>query len=196
MYHVYLLYCGTLGTDGTRIFGSISFLQKRSLQKLNADKSSGIPPAADIDLIGVLDVVPALILFEERAKALLGKAGQSVIVTPQLVNGVQVFGTDLVICLEADGKSAQLMFVVGSNKLLSHNGWQDNLAFALHLQSDLMEHHTNLMRPISISKNRYNQHVTPFSLIIECGTEANTLAEAKESIKSFASSLDRVLPVN
>ena len=102
MYQVYFLYCGTLSTDGTRIFGSISFLQKRSLQKLNADKSSGIPPAADIDLIGVLDVVPALILFEERAKALLGKAAQSVIVTPQLVNGVQVFGADLVICLEAD----------------------------------------------------------------------------------------------
>ena len=52
MYQVYLLYRGTLGTDGTRIFGSISFLQKWSLQKLDADKSSGIPPAADIDLIG------------------------------------------------------------------------------------------------------------------------------------------------
>ena len=99
---MYILYSGTLGTDDTRIFGSISFLQKRSLQKLNADKSSGIPPAADIDLIGVLDVVPTLILFEKRAEALLGKAGQSVIITPQLVNGVQVFGTDLVICLKAD----------------------------------------------------------------------------------------------
>ena len=99
---MYLLYRGTLGTDGTRIFGSISFLQKRSLQKLDADKSSGIPPAADIDLIGVLDVIPALVLFEERAETLLRKAGQSVIVTPQLVNGVQVFGTDFIICLEAD----------------------------------------------------------------------------------------------
>ena len=102
MYQVYLLYYGTLGTDGTRIFGSISFLQKRSLQKLNANKSSGIPPAADIDLIGVLDVVPTLILFEEGAEALLGKAAQSVIVTPQLVNGIQVFGADFIICLEAD----------------------------------------------------------------------------------------------
>ena len=102
VYQVYLLYRGTLGTDGTRIFGSISFLQKWSLQKLDADKSSGIPPAADIDLIGVLDVIPDLILFEERAEALLGKAAQSVIITPQLVNGVQVFGADLIICLEAD----------------------------------------------------------------------------------------------
>ena len=71
MYQVYFLYCGTLSTDGTRIFGSISFLQKRSLQKLNADKSSGIPPAADIDLIGVFKVITALILFEEGTKALL-----------------------------------------------------------------------------------------------------------------------------
>ena len=102
VYQVYLMYCGTLGTDGTRIFGSISFLQKWSLQKLNADKSSGIPPAADIDLIGVLDVILALVLFEEGAEALLGKAAQSVIVTPQLINGVKVFGTDLIICLEAD----------------------------------------------------------------------------------------------
>ena len=90
---------GTLGTDGTRIFGSIPFLQKRSLQKLDAEKSSGIPPAADTDLVGVLDVIPALVLFKEWAEALLGKAAQSVIVTPQLINGVQVFGADLIICL-------------------------------------------------------------------------------------------------
>ena len=77
-----LPYRGTFGTGGTCIFGSLSFLQKRSLQKLNADKSSGIPPAADIDLVGVLNVVPALILFEERAKALLRKTAQGVIVTP------------------------------------------------------------------------------------------------------------------
>ena len=72
------------------------------MQKFDTYKSSGIPPAADIDLIGVLDVVPALVLFKERAEALLGKAAQSVIVTPQLVNGIQVFGADFIICLEAD----------------------------------------------------------------------------------------------
>ena len=79
-YHVYgkyILYSGTLGTDGTRIFGSISFLQKRSLQKFDADKSSGIPPAADTDLVGVLDVIPALALFEEGAEAFLRKADNS-----------------------------------------------------------------------------------------------------------------------
>ena len=102
VYQVYLLYRGTLGTDGTRIFGSISFLQKWSLQKLDTDKSSGISSAADIDLVGVLDVIPTLVLFEKRAEALLRKGGQSVIVTPQLVNGIQFLGADFIICLEAD----------------------------------------------------------------------------------------------
>ena len=114
MYQVYLLYRGTLGTDVTRIFGSISFLQKWSLQKLDVDKSSGIPPAADIDLIGVLDVVPTLILFEKRAETLLGKAAQSVIITPQLVNGVQVFGADLIISLKriypSELKNSMMLF--------------------------------------------------------------------------------------
>ena len=66
-----LPYRGTFGTGGTCIFGSLSFLQKRSLQKLNADKTSGELSAADIDLIGVFKVIVALVLFEEGAKALL-----------------------------------------------------------------------------------------------------------------------------
>lgn len=66
-----LPYRGTFGTGGTCIFGSLSFLQKRSLQKLNADKTSGELSAADIDLIGVFKVITALILFEEGTKALL-----------------------------------------------------------------------------------------------------------------------------
>ena len=71
MYQVYLQYRGTFGTGGTCILESLSFLQKRSLQKLNADKTSGELSAADIDLIGVFKVITALILFEEGTKALL-----------------------------------------------------------------------------------------------------------------------------
>ena len=90
MYQVYLLYCGTLGTDGTRIFGSISFSQKRPLQKADTDKPSGAFPSADIDFVGVFKVVPALVLLEKRAEALLRKRSQSIVVAPQLVNGVQI----------------------------------------------------------------------------------------------------------
>ena len=51
--------------------GHFHFSQKRSLKKLNANKSSGELSAADIDLICVFKVIVALILFEEGAKALL-----------------------------------------------------------------------------------------------------------------------------
>lgn len=45
--------------------GHFHFLQKRSLQKLDADESSGKLPAADIDFVSVFKVISTLILFEE-----------------------------------------------------------------------------------------------------------------------------------
>ena len=51
--------------------GYFHFSQKRSLQKLKANKSSGELSAADIDLICVFKVIVALILFEKGTKALL-----------------------------------------------------------------------------------------------------------------------------
>lgn len=51
--------------------GHFHFSQKRPLQKLDADKTSGEFSAADIDLICVFKVIVALILFEKGTKALL-----------------------------------------------------------------------------------------------------------------------------
>lgn len=102
MYQVYFGTVVHLVPGGTCIFGSLSLLQKRFLQKLNADKTSGELPTADIDLICVFKVIVTLILFEKGAKTLLRKAAHGIIITPQLVNSVQVFGADFVICLETD----------------------------------------------------------------------------------------------
>ena len=51
--------------------GHFHFSQKRPLQKLDANKTSGELPTADIDLICVFKVIVALILFEKGTKALL-----------------------------------------------------------------------------------------------------------------------------
>ncbi|MBR5742764.1 MAG: stage II sporulation protein P [Clostridia bacterium] len=96
--------------------------------------------------------------------------------------------------LSGDGKSAEIMFVVGSDALLSHPAWRSNLSFALKLEEKAMELFPDFARPITISKNRYNQHATPLSLIVECGTEANTLSEAKAAAVRLAEILDAVLP--
>lgn len=51
--------------------GHFHFSQKRPLQKLDANKTSGELPTADIDLICVFKVIVAFVLFEKGTKALL-----------------------------------------------------------------------------------------------------------------------------
>ena len=86
-----------------------------------------------------------------------------------------------------DTTSSQVMLVVGSNASgLEHPGWEKNLQFAVHLQSALQSRYPGLARPISLSKNRYNQHATTGSLILEVGYCGNTLQEARNAVSLFA----------
>jgi stage II sporulation protein P len=90
------------------------------------------------------------------------------------------------VCESSYGKTAQMMFVVGTNGTgLPHPGWRDNLTFAVQLQSRLLEACPTLMRPIHLRKERFNQHATPGSLILEIGTAANTLTEALRAANLF-----------
>jgi stage II sporulation protein P len=84
-------------------------------------------------------------------------------------------------------KAAQLMIVSGTNQGgLSHNDWQENLKFAIGLQAKANELYSGLMRPIDLRVERFNGHVTKNALIIEFGTDGNTLEEALLSAELFA----------
>ncbi len=80
-------------------------------------------------------------------------------------------------------KAAQLMVVCGvlSTDALPHPHRQENLAFAARLQQTLGERHDRLCRPLSLTAARYNQHLSSGSLLIEVGSEGNTLEEASYS---------------
>lgn len=76
-------------------------------------------------------------------------------------------------------RCAQLMFVVGTNEGgLYHPNWGDNLTFAIQLQNKISEKYPTLMRYVNLRKERFNQHMTSGSLIIEVGTSGNSLEEA------------------
>ena len=45
--------------------------------------------------------------------------------------------------------------------------------------------HPTLMRPVSLVPQRYNQHLTHGSLILEVGSSGNTLQEALAAIRLF-----------
>ncbi len=91
-------------------------------------------------------------------------------------------------------KVAQVMLVCGSDLLgLEHSGWRDNLSFAVKLQNEMNSLYPCLARPIDFRKERFNQHMTPNSLIVEVGSNANSLEESILGGKYAASALARLL---
>ena len=92
-----------------------------------------------------------------------------------------------------DGR-AQIMLVVGTNEGgLYHPDWQGNLSFALKLESLLQTDDPGLSRGISLCPQRYNQHLTPLSLLCEFGAAGDTLEEALAAAGDFADSLADLL---
>ena len=83
-------------------------------------------------------------------------------------------------CTLPDGQeAAQIMLVVGTDAIgLDHPDWQKNLRLAVHLQDILEQLYPGITRPINIRRERFNSHVGNFQLLIEIGTNANTLEEA------------------
>jgi len=92
------------------------------------------------------------------------------------------------IMAEEEGVVAsQIMLLVGTDESgLEHPNWRSNLALALLLQRAVTERWPSLMRPVDLVPQRYNQHLTGGSLILEVGSSGNTLQEALAAIRLFA----------
>ncbi len=89
---------------------------------------------------------------------------------------------------------SQLMFVVGSDRYVSENkNWRDNLALAIKLQTALDEKYPGLMRPINIKQGAFNQYFTPLSILIEVGSDGNSMEEAKRSAKILAEQMVKTI---
>ena len=83
--------------------------------------------------------------------------------------------------------ASQSMLLVGTDASgLEHPNWRSNLELALYLQEAIGRRHPTLMRPVTLVQQRYNQHLTGGSLILEVGSSGNTLQEALASIRLFA----------
>lgn len=88
---------------------------------------------------------------------------------------------------DEDTPCAQTMFVVGSDASgLNHPHWEKNLKLALYLQAAVHLKHPTLQRSVKLVKERYNQQLTTGSLILEVGSNGNTLQEALNAIRFFA----------
>lgn len=118
-----------------------------------------------------LDQYPSIALVLDLHRDATGGGG------PQLVTTATVGGRT----------SAQLMLVVGSDAGGSHHdNWQENLALALKLQAVLEWENPGLCRDLNFRSQRFNQDLTPGSLIVEVGAAGNTRAEAALAAKALA----------
>lgn len=78
-------------------------------------------------------------------------------------------------------KAAQIMIIAGceDGKVKSFPTWEQNLTFALQLQQIAETKYPGLMRPILFSARKYNMDITPCSVLLEMGSDSNTLQEAE-----------------
>ena len=85
---------------------------------------------------------------------------------------------------------AQLMFVVGTDEGgLYHPNWQQNLNYVTGLQYRLNRSYPGLIRPVNLRTQRFNQHASAGSMLIEVGSSGNTMTEALAAIRLFGQTL-------
>ncbi len=91
-----------------------------------------------------------------------------------------------------NGKSAaQVMLVMGSQtgSVTGHGNWQENLKFALKYQQKMEKMYPGLARAMMLNSSKYNQNLTTGSILLEVGSEANTLGEAMAGAELAANAL-------
>lgn len=92
-------------------------------------------------------------------------------------------------CTVGGEKSAQLMFVVGTDTRLNHPDWEKNMSLALKLQVLLEQDNPGICRNMNLTKNRYNQHLGNYALLVEIGAAGNTLEEAKRAARELGEAI-------
>lgn len=107
-------------------------------------------------------------------------------------------GTKIRPYAEIDGKrAAQVMIISGcqeeGNGIENFEDWKENLVFALQLQKKMEENYPGLARPIFFCPRDYNMNLTHCSLLIEVGSDSNTLEEAEYSGRLIGSALSKLL---
>ena len=105
-------------------------------------------------------------------------------------------GTKVKPTAEIEGKKAAKMMIISGceyGSISNYPNWECNLRFSTAVVNKANEMYPGLMRPILFSERKYNLDLTKNSILLEIGTEANTLDEACYSGRLFANALADLL---
>ncbi|MBR2040442.1 MAG: stage II sporulation protein P [Clostridia bacterium] len=92
-------------------------------------------------------------------------------------------------------KAAQVMLVMGSQSgsVTNFPKWEENFKLAVKLQNVMEKNYPTLARPLMLMSKNYNQSLTTGSLLLEFGTDANTLEEVHYSADLVGDCLVKLL---
>ncbi len=92
-------------------------------------------------------------------------------------------------------KAAQIMIITGAEEgpVTDFPDWGLNLRFALSLQNAAQNAYPGLMKPVFFCRRRYNMDVVPCGLLLEFGSDTNTLEEALYSAHLFGTALAELI---
>lgn len=91
--------------------------------------------------------------------------------------------------------AAQVMLVMGSQtgNITDFPNWMENLKLAVKYQQSMEVMYKGLARSIALNSAKYNENLCVGSILLEVGTEANTLEEAKRAAEYAGNALVALL---
>ena len=96
--------------------------------------------------------------------------------------------------------TAKIMFfnglcrnAAGTDGYMQNPYLEDNLAFSLKMQLKAAENYPDFTRRIYLRSYRFNMHVAPRTLLVECGAQTNTVEEVQNAMAPLADILYSVL---
>jgi len=90
-------------------------------------------------------------------------------------------------------KSARILIVVGTNERKPHPNWQQNRKFAEQIYQQAEKMYPGLIKGVITKAGTYNQEFHPRALLLEFGSDQNTLDEVTNAAQFFTDVLIEVL---
>lgn len=92
--------------------------------------------------------------------------------------------------------TARFMVLIGKGSgsgFIQKPEWEKNLIIAQRITDELNGMHENLCRDVKIKTGRFNQHIAPCCVLIECGNNLNTLEQVLCGVPYLAQAICNAL---
>lgn len=103
-------------------------------------------------------------------------------------------GSKKATTISVDGKkSAVILIVVGTNERKEHSHWKENLSFAQKIYQEGEKMYPGLIKGVRTKAGTYNQEYHNHALLLEMGSDYNSVEEARYAGDLFVNVLLQVL---